>query len=303
VAAVTQLPHTALNHVPRWSGVIAGMWRMAEWGMDTNQRLRFIQECVDLGVTTFDHADIYGGGAVETLFGEALASSSALKQKIQVISKCGIQPALTVNGTVRLKHYNHTQQHITASVNTSLRKLGLEKLDLLLIHRPSALMDFNEMAHTFQQLHAAGKVLHFGVSNFTPVQFAALQKRYPLVTNQVQFSPLYLNPMDDGVFDQLQDMGARPMVWSALARGKVFTGTTPQDKQIQKTITLLAQELGLTPASVVYAWIMRLPCKPIPLTGSGRIAAIGEARAALTAPMTEVQWFTLLQAARGADVP
>jgi predicted oxidoreductase len=130
-----------------------------------------------------------------------------------------------------------------------------------------------------------------------------LQKRYPLVTNQVQFSPLHLSPIDDGVFDQLQDMGVRPMVWSALARGKVFTGTTPQDKHIQKTITLLAQKLGLTPASVVYALIMRLPCKPIPLTGSGRIAAIGEARAAFTAPMTEVQWFTLPQAARGADVP
>jgi predicted oxidoreductase len=300
---VTQLPTAAPNPEPRWSGVIAGMWRMAEWGMDTHQRLRFIQECVDLGVTTFDHADIYGGGAVETLFGEALVSSPALKQKIQIISKCGIQLPITAHGAVRLKHYNHTPQHITESINTSLRKLGVEKLDLLLMHRPSALMDFDAMAHAFEQLHDAGKVVHFGVSNFTLAQFAALHRRYPLVTNQVEFSPLHLNPLDDGVFDQMQDLSVRPMVWSALARGKVFTGTTPQAQRIQKAIALLAQELGLTPAGVVYAWIMRLPCKPIPLTGSGRIAAIGEATAALATPMSDVQWFTLLQAARGADVP
>lgn len=303
---MTQVANNA-PHVPRWSGVIAGMWRMAEWGMDTGQRTRFIQECVDLGVTTFDHADIYGAGAVETLFGEALASSPALKQKIQIITKCGIQLTRTTDGTTRLKHYNLSAAHITQSVDTSLRKLGVQKLDLLLLHRPSALMDFDEIAHTFQQLRATGKVLHFGVSNFTQAQFAALHKRYPLATNQVQFSPLHLSPMDDGVFDQMQDLGVRPMVWSALARGKIFTEATPQAQRVQKTLAALAQELGLTPAGVVYAWIMRLPCRPIPLTGSARIAAIREATAALNTsvhtPMNEVQWFTLLQAARGADVP
>lgn len=279
------------------------MWRMADWGMSLEQRVRFVEQCVDCGVTTFDHADIYGGSTVETLFGEALAHNAALKKQVQIISKCGIQLPAQVDGTPRLKHYNLSAQHITDSVHNSLRKLGVEKLDVLLMHRPSPLMDFDEMAATFRQLHAAGKVLHFGVSNFTARQFEALHKRYPLVTNQVQFSPLHLNPMDDGVFDVLQDQRIRPMVWSALARGKLFTDTSTQTQRIQKTLADLAAELKLSPTGVVYAWIQRLPCKPIALTGSGRIEAIREAMSAVHVRLDPAQWFTLLQAARGADVP
>ena len=230
------------------SRVIAGMWRMAEWDMNVQQRLRFIEQCVELGVTTFDHADIYGGSTVETLFGEALACNSSLKKQIQIVTKCGIQLPSVTSGVNRIKHYDLSDQHIKNSVNSSLQKLGVEKIDLLLIHRPSPLMNFDELAATFHAIRATGKVLHFGVSNFTPTQFAALNRRYPLATNQVEFSPLNLNVMNNGLFDQLQDFNISPMIWSALAGGQLFTDDSAQTQRIHHAFSRAGQAMGLSTA-------------------------------------------------------
>lgn len=280
------------------SRIIAGMMRLGDWSMSAQQRLRFIEQCVELGVSTFDHADIYGGGVVETLFGEALANNVGLKQHIQIITKCGIQ----LPNASKPKHYDLSGQHIKNSVNNSLQKLGVEKIDLLLLHRPSPLMDFDELATTFHDIRATGKVLHFGVSNFTPTQFAALNRRFPLATNQVEFSPLKLNPLDDGQFGQLQDLNIRPMIWSALAGGQIFSANSAHTQRICQEFTRAGQELGLSTAGAIYAWIMRLPCKPVLITGSGRIQAIVEAVAASQVEMSALMWFELLETIRGFEV-
>jgi predicted oxidoreductase len=285
------------------SRVIAGMWRMGEWRMDVTTRVRFIEECIDLGVTTFDHADIYGDSTVESLFGEALTRSKTLKHKIQIVTKCGIQLPAVVNGVPRHKQYDLGMQHIVGSVDASLKKLGVEAIDVLLMHRPSPLMDFDEIAETFARLHAAGKVSHFGVSNFTSIQFNALNKRYPLVTNQVEFSPLCLQAIDDGIFDCLQDLQVSPMIWSALGGGTLFSGETPQLIRIHEALVCAGETLNLSTTGVVYAWIMRFPCKPLPITGSRRIEVIREAVAATRVNMELDQWFMLLEAIRGKEVP
>jgi predicted oxidoreductase len=247
---------------PNLSRIVAGMWRMGEWRMSVSQRLQLIEQCIALGVTTFDHADIYGSGEVELLFGEALASKSELKHQIQIVTKCGIQLPSKVDGVARVKHYNMSNQHIHYSVENSLKKLGVEKIDLLLLHRPSPLMDFDEIAETLYQLMASGKVLHFGVSNFSTRQFEALNKRIPLATNQVEFSPFNLSAMEDGLFDGLQDMKISPMIWSALG-GQDIYGAIRKAQRVNKAFTDAGNKMGLTTSGAVYSWIMQLPCKPL----------------------------------------
>ena len=278
------------------------MWRMADWNMSVQQRLHFIEQCIDLGVTTFDHADIYGGSTVEALFGEALAGNVALKKQIQIVTKCGIQLANLNDGAFNIKHYDLSDEHIKKSVDNSLQKLGVEKIDLLLLHRPSPLMDFDALAATFQDIRATGKVLHFGVSNFTQAQFTALNNRFPLATNQVEFSPLNLSAMDNGLFEQLQNINIRPMIWSALAGGQLFTDKSAHTQRIHHAFTRAGQAMDLSTAGAIYAWIMRLPCKPVLLTGSSRLQAIADVVSAANTQMDALLWFELLEIIRGHEV-
>jgi predicted oxidoreductase len=284
------------------SRIVAGMWRMGDWNMSPEQRVAFIEQCLDLGVTSFDHADIYGGYGVETLFGEALRLQPSLRARMQLVSKCGIQLVSPARPQNSIQHYDTSAKHIAASVEQSLRALGTDHLDLLLIHRPDPLMEFDEIAFAFDRLRQDGKVHHFGVSNFSRHQFECLHKRVPLATNQVEFSPLHLDPLFDETFDGLQDLGVAPMIWSPLAGGALFNGADAHVGPLRAVIQQIADELQQPFASVVFAWIMRLPCKPLPLTGSGRIEAIKEAVAASTFTLSTEQWFAILRAARGHEV-
>lgn len=284
------------------SRIVAGMWRMTEWDMAPQQRLAFIEQCLELGVTSFDHADIYGGYGVEALFGEALALKPALRERMQIVSKCGIKLLSPARPDHTIQHYDTTAAHITASVENSLRQLGTDYLDLLLIHRPDPLMDFDEMAAAFTRLRGEGKVRHFGVSNFSRHQFEALNRRIALATNQVEFSPLHLAPMFDETFDGLQDLGVAPMIWSPLGGGRLFSGGDAAGERLRGVIQQVADDVQRPFASVVFAWIMQLPCKPVPLTGSGRIAAIEEAVQATQFTLSRPQWFGILRAARGHEV-
>jgi predicted oxidoreductase len=284
------------------SRIVAGMWRMSEWDMAPQQRLAFIEQCLELGVTSFDHADIYGGYGVEALFGEALALKPALRERMQIVSKCGIKLLSPNRPGHTIQHYDTTAAHIAASVENSLRQLRTDYLDLLLIHRPDPLMDFDEMAAAFTRLRSEGKVKHFGVSNFSRHQFEALNRRIALATNQVEFSPLHLAPMFDETFDGLQDLGVAPMIWSPLGGGRLFSGGDAASERLRAVIQQVADEVQRPFASVVFAWIMQLPCKPVPLTGSGRIAAIEEAVQATQFTLSRQQWFEILRAARGHEV-
>ncbi len=284
------------------SRIVAGMWRMTEWDMTPQQRLGFIEQCIALGVTSFDHADIYGGYGVESLFGEALALKPSLREQIQLVSKCGIKLISGRRPTHTIQHYDTSSAHIVASVENSLKELRTDYLDLLLIHRPDPLMDFDEVANTFQRLRSEGKVREFGVSNFSRHQFETLNKRVPLVTNQVEFSPLHLAPMFDETFDGLQDLDVQPMIWSPLGGGRLFTAGDEQGERLRLKIKEVADELNRPFASVVFAWIMQLPCKPVPLTGSGRIESIQVAVEATQFSLSRPQWFEILRAARGHEV-
>ncbi|HEY0061407.1 MAG TPA: aldo/keto reductase [Telluria sp.] len=287
---------------PELSRIVAGMWRMTEWGMSAEQRVDFIERCLALGVSSFDHADIYGGYGVESLFGDALRLQPSLRDRIELISKCGIKLVSPQRPQHTIQHYDTSAGHIVGSVEESLRQLGTDRLDLLLIHRPDPLMDFDEIARTFEALRSAGKVLHFGVSNFSRHQFESLDRRIPLATNQVEFSPLHTLPMFDETFDGLQDKGVAPMIWSPLAGGRLFNGGEDHADDLRLVIKGIADELGQPFASVVFAWIMQLPSKPVPLTGTGRIEAIAVAVAGTQFTLSKSDWFKILRAARGHEV-
>lgn len=284
------------------SRIVAGMWRMTEWGMSVEQRVAFIEQCVAMGVTSFDHADIYGGYGVEGLFGEALRARPSLRDRIELVSKCGIKLLSAKRPAHTIQHYDTTGEHIVASAEESLRQLHTDRLDLLLIHRPDPLMDFDEIAEAFTRLKQAGKVLHFGVSNFSRHQFECLNRRIPLATNQVEFSPLHTAPMFDETFDGLQDLGVAPMIWSPLGGGRLFNANDTNAENLRLVIKEIADRLHQPFASVVFAWIMQLPSRPIPLTGSGRIEAIGVAVTGASFTLDRQDWFRILRAARGHEV-
>jgi predicted oxidoreductase len=284
------------------SRVVAGMWRMVEWNMTVEGRVAFIEQCLALGVTSFDHADIYGNYGVEGLFGEALRAQPSLRARMQLVSKCGIKLLSNKRPQHGIQHYDTTAAHIVASAEESLRQLHTDRLDLLLIHRPDPLMDFDEIAEGFTRLKQAGKVLHFGVSNFSRHQFEVLDRRIALATNQVEFSPLHVAPMFDETFDGLQDLQVAPMIWSPLGGGRLFTANDANAENLRLVIKDIADRMRQPFASVVFAWIMQLPSKPIPLTGSGRIEAIKVAVAGAGFQLSRHDWFAVLRAARGHEV-
>ncbi len=284
------------------SRIVAGMWRMNEWGMSVEQRIGFIEQCIDLGVTSFDHADIYGDYGVEAVFGEALRAKPSLRERIELVSKCGIKLISEKRPQHGIQHYDTTAAHIVASAEESLRQLHTDRLDLLLIHRPDPLMDFDEVAEAFTRLQQAGKVRHVGVSNFTRHQFECLNRRVPLATNQVEFSPMVTTAMFDETFDGLQDLGIAPMAWSPLGGGRLFTSNDAKAADVRAVVQEIAERMQQPFASVLFAWIMQLPSRPIPLTGTGRLDAIREAVAGAGFRLERGDWFRILRAARGHEV-
>lgn len=290
-----------------FSRIVFGMWRLGDWRLSRAERRALIEAALELGVTSFDHADIYGDYTAETLFGEALADAPSLREQIQLVTKCGIQLVSGRRPAHRIKRYDTRAAHIVASVDQSLRALRTDRLDLLLLHRPDPLMDADEVAATFARLRREGKVRGFGISNFTPSQAALLQDRMAahgmsLATNQVECSPLHLAPLDDGTFDQAQQWRCPPMLWSPLAGGRVLTDTAPAAIRVRECAARIGGEFGVSAATVVFAWLLALPCRPLPIVGSSRIAALREAVDATRLALGHDAWFELLRAARGSDV-
>lgn len=288
---------------PELSAVVAGVWRMAAWDLDVGARVRWIEECVALGVTTFDHADIYGDYQVEALFGEALAAEPSLRDRIQLVSKCGIRLVSSRRSAHALKSYDTSPAHVTASVEQSLRALRTDHLDLLLIHRPDPLMDPDALAETFRTLREAGKVRHVGVSNHTPSQLALLHRRHPVATNQVELSPLQPAALHDGTLDQCLDLGIRPMLWSPLAGGRLLTGEDADARRVQAVLATLARVRGTTPTTIAFAWLLRHPSRPVPITGTRRLDGIAEAVAALAVSLSAEEWYRVWEAGAGREVP
>ena len=288
---------------PRLSPVIAGCWRMSEWNWTPAERLRWIEQCLDRGVTTFDHADIYGGYTVEALFGEALALAPHLRERMQIVSKCGIKLVHPNRPAHRIKSYDTSAAHLIASVDNSLRALKTDRLDLLLIHRPDPLMNPAEIGGAVAKLKAAGKILDFGVSNFTVTQFAMLNQWVPLATNQIELHPLHRAPLHDGTLDQMLALDLRPMIWSPLAGGRLFTGDAPDALRVRAVLQDIAAHHGVSAATIAYAWLLRHPSQPSPIVGSRRIEALDEALAACELTLDAEHWHAIWSAGEGAEVP
>jgi len=290
---------------PKLSRITAGLMRLHDWHFSVDELLNWIQQCIDLGVTTFDHADIYGGYTVENHFGDALSKEPALRKKMQLVTKCGIGLVTGNRSQNTIKHYNTSYDYIISSAEQSLKNLRTDVIDLFLIHRPSPLMDASETARALSDLVKSGKVLYCGVSNFSPSQFDLIQSRLdiPLVTNQVEFSVLHTQPAFDGTFDQAQKLNFAPMVWSPFGGGSVFTGSDEQSARIMNTCNKLSERYQCAPDQLLLAWVLHHPSNPVPVLGSGNISRIAGAVGALDIQLNDQDWFAILKSSLNKDVP
>jgi predicted oxidoreductase len=286
------------------SEICAGFWRQNDWGKTDRELLEFVEQLLELGITTMDHAAVYQS---EEQFGRVISQSPGIREKMEIVTKWGIRPAgMPGIGADKTSHYDNSIAHLKTSLDQSLRLLQTDYVDVLLIHRPDYLMRVDAMAAAFEQLKSSGKVRAIGVSNFSPSQFEALQTfcGFPLVTNQIEFSPLHLNPLDDGSFDQCQKYAINPMVWSCLAGGRVFNGDDERAIRVRKALMQLANELDISDVeSLVYAWIMALPCKPLPISGTGNIDRARAAAGAMDIQLTPEQWYRIWEASTGHPAP
>ena len=293
---------------PEFSRLVWGAWRAhASPETDTPQKLaRLIDGCLELGITTFDHADIYGGFQAEAAFGAALREWRGDRSRIEIVSKCGIAPVSPARPAHRIKHYNTGAAHIRDAVEGSLRALGTDHLDLLLIHRPDPFMDADETAAALTRLVDEGKVRHLGVSNYTPGQVELLQSRLalPLVTNQIEFSLTRTAPLFDGTLDQAQRLRACPMAWSPLGGGRLLDEASEQGRRLVAALTEAGRALdGAEPMAVALAWLLAHPSRVVPVVGSSRLARLRALVGALDLPLDRQAWFALLEASRGEPVP
>jgi predicted oxidoreductase len=274
---------------PRFSRIIAGAWRWEH--LSTKEVEHLIQTSLDSGITTFDHADIYGDHSIEALFGRSMPGG--IRSKIQLISKCGIKFPSNARPGVYVKHYDTSAKHIIGSVENSLKNLKTDYLDLLLIHRPDPLLNPDDVASAFAQLRESGKVLQVGVSNFTPSQFTLLQSAlsFPLVTNQIEISLSKTDSLFNGDLDFLMERKTSPMAWSPLGGGELFA---------KKFAT---PGLDANTSQLALAWLLQHPAKILPVIGTSKAARIIEAAKSVEIKLDRQQWFSLLRQVRGLDVP
>ncbi|WP_288132842.1 aldo/keto reductase [Microbulbifer sp.] len=289
------------------SRIAFGLWRLTDWSYTPRERLGLFEQMLDLGVTTFDLADIYGDYRCEQAFGEALKLNPVLRERMEIVSKCSIRLAGEVSGA-RINHYDTSATHVRSAVETSLRDMGIEQMDLLLLHRPDPLMDADALAAVLEQLVAEGKVRQLGVSNYLPHQTDLLQSRLsqPLVANQIEVSLLQSAPMFDGQLDYCQQHRVMPMAWSPFAGGRLFRGDDGDAVRVQQALHALCESRGLDPQvgamQLAVAWLLKHPAKMVPVLGSGNPERLVAALAALDMEMEREDWYELLRAGRGREV-
>ena len=281
-----------------------GFWRLADAKLTSSETLSLVQKALDLGVKTMDHADIYGEYRCEKLFGEALKGQNSLRDKMQLVSKCGIKFNCEATPNNLVKHYDLSAKSIRNSVENSLTNLNTDYLDLLLVHRPSPIMDVQEIADTFYRLKKEGKVLNFGVSNFTTSQFELLNRYVNLQTNQIEISLLNLNSLYDGTLDQTQKHGIRPMAWSPLAGGKIFKPETEQQKKLHDEMhSLLTKYNAKSIDQIAMAWLLKHPANIQIILGTQNISRLQTAVESSKIDLDVQDWFKLLEISQGYAVP
>ncbi len=287
----------------QFSRVAWGFWRWTDWGLSIDELARLIPAVLERGITTIDHADGYAEGTAEEAFGDALAQNPALREKMQIITKCTLVYPWMGH---RVKYYDTSEQYIVEQVEASLRKLRTDYIDLLLLHRPDPLMDPESTARAFDRLHAAGKVRQFGVSNYKPLDYDMLASfsNQKLITNQFEVSVLQHENFDDRTVQHAMMNRIHPIVWSPLAGGRIFSGTSEADVRVRQELERVREEIGAERIDdVAFAWIFRHPVGFIPITGSCELEYIERPLQALKYQLTKEQWFAIWSAQTGRRVP
>ena len=295
----------ALNDNLSLSRIVHGYWRLRDWNLSDDQLLKLIEQVLELGITSFDHADIYGNHTCEAYFGRALALKPELREKMELISKCGIKMATDYNPELDIKIYDYSTEYIIKQAETSLKNLGTDRLDLLLLHRPAPFFNPEEVAKAFDQLKSSGKVLNFGVSNFSPAQFDTLQSYLdmPLATNQVEISVSCLEHFENENTEYFLKHKIKPMAWSPLAGGAIFNPKTEKDQRLTAVLKNIAAELNTDIDQVMYAWLLKHPTGIMPIVGSQHINRIKSAVDALKIELSLEQWYKIYIASKGEDLP
>ena len=272
-----------------------------KWGkqLSTAEMIGLMNHCVENNITTFDHADIYGDYTNEEDFGKAFAKSGIDRNNIQLISKCGIQFNVKERSN-RVKHYDYSKDYIIQSVERSLKMLQTDYLDLLLLHRPSPLMDPSEIAEAIDQLKNEGKIKQFGVSNFSPSQIQLIEKNNKVEANQVEFSLTSNGVMNDGSLDDCIANDRLAMSWSPL--GSYFREESKANFRVKEVLTKLTKKYDATEDQLLLAWILKHPSKIHPVVGTATPQRLKLAMDAVAIAMDLQDWFILLEANEGHEV-
>lgn len=283
------------------SKIAAGTMNWGVWdkNLGVSEMAHIINICVENKITTFDHADIYGGYTTEAQFGKAFMESKVSRERIQLISKCGIQH--TEGRPNRIKHYNYSKDYIIWSVENSLKNLQTDFLDVLLLHRPSPLMVADEIAEAVEKLKSEGKIVDFGLSNFTSSQTALISQKTEVNYNQIQFSATHHEAMLDGSLDYMQTHSIRPMSWNPL--GTVFREDIEQTRRLKKLLVQLVAKYGVGSDTILLAWVLKHPANVIPVAGTVNIARIQALMKATTLQMETEDWFAIWTESMGNRVP
>ena len=286
--------------IPPFSRIIAGTMTWGAWGKKLSSAAiaKNINSYLEIGISTFDHADIYGGYTTEADFGTGLRESGVRRESVQLISKFGIQLPSKAR-PIETKHYDVSPEHMKHSVDQSLRNLKTDYLDLLLIHRPSPLMEAGEIAQVVNELIESKKILRFGVSNFTASQLSLLLSQVEVSVNQIEFSLSKPEPLNSGIFEYHKLCGLQTLAWAPL--GNVFKESTEQSERIIKIINKLSLKYEASPEELLIAWICRLPAHIHPVIGTTDPARAKLSVEALHIELDKEDWFSMLEASLGKE--
>lgn len=285
------------------SRLVYGMWRLGDDPDTSPAHVQAkVEACLSQGITTMDQADIYGGYTAEGLLGAALRAAPGLRDRIEIVTKCDIVAPVGRHSAARVKHYDTSAGHVTASVEASLREMATDRIDLLLIHRPDPLMDLHETGRALDALVRDGKVRAVGVSNFRPWDFSLLQSAMssPLVTNQIELSLGCRDPFVNGDLAFLQERGIPPMAWSPLAGGHLRAEASAP---LRARLDELGAAAGAEWSAVAVAWLLHHPARVMPVLGTNTLARIRTIAEAMRVPMDRQTWFELYTLAQGHEVP
>lgn len=290
------------------SPVIAGCMKWGRWGAkySTPQYLQLIEDCLANKITSFDHADIYGDYTVEEEFGNALKQKPSLRRQMQLITKCGIRRFTPNRPEHKINSYDTGKDHIIQSAENSLRNFHTDYLDVLLIHRPDALMHPDEIAGAFSQLRQQGKVLHFGVSNFTPSQMDMMMTAFQVEFNQLEISVLQLDPFHDGSLDKCIQHHIKPMAWGPLGSGRFHDENDDgeiRNKRISAVAQILAEKYNASVDQILLAFLFRHPSGIIPVMGTSKIERLKSAYEAAHIKIEREEWYMLWRASKGHEIP